>query len=66
MSRTWTPYKAGLQRGLLETKHTLTSPADLMGMIMPTGIALVVIFAVLIWKARRCRWAPCRCRAYWA
>lgn len=44
MSRTWTPYKAGLQRGLLETKHTLTSPADLMGMIMPTGIALAVIF----------------------
>lgn len=43
MNRTWTPYVAGLTRGWLEFKHTLMSPSDMMGFIMPTGIALVVI-----------------------
>ncbi|NUQ90257.1 MAG: ABC transporter permease [Glycomyces artemisiae] len=36
-------YRTGWKRALIETKVSLTSIGDLMGFIMPTGIAIVVL-----------------------
>jgi ABC-2 type transport system permease protein len=43
MNSQWTPYRAGLQRGWLDFKHTLTSGQDLFGFLFPSLIAMVVI-----------------------
>ncbi|HZE38527.1 MAG TPA: ABC transporter permease [Stackebrandtia sp.] len=43
MNQRTTPYTAGLKRGWLDFKHTMSSPSDLFGFIFPTGIAIVVI-----------------------
>jgi ABC-2 type transport system permease protein len=36
-------YRTGWKRALIQTKISLTSPGDLMGFILPTGIAIVVL-----------------------
>ncbi|GAA4911813.1 ABC-2 type transport system permease protein [Stackebrandtia albiflava] len=43
MNRTWTPYRAGLLRGLLEFRYFVTSAAEMTGALFPSLIALVVM-----------------------
>ncbi|WP_091038057.1 ABC transporter permease [Glycomyces harbinensis] len=44
MNTTLHAYKTGVKRGLIETRITLTTVSDLLGFIMPTGIAIAVLF----------------------
>ncbi|THV27729.1 ABC transporter permease [Glycomyces paridis] len=44
MNTTVHAYKTGWKRGLIETRISLTTIGDLMGFIMPTAIAIVVLF----------------------
>ncbi|MCD0445574.1 ABC transporter permease [Glycomyces sp. A-F 0318] len=43
MNTTAHEYRTGWKRALIETRISLTSPGDLMGFILPTGIAVVVL-----------------------
>ena len=43
MSARFTPYRSGIQRGLLEVKHDITSFSDMAGFVFPTALALTVI-----------------------
>ncbi|MFD0557394.1 ABC-2 type transport system permease protein [Stackebrandtia endophytica] len=43
MNPTWAPYRAGLSRGWSEFKHAITTPAEVIGTLFPSVIAIIVM-----------------------